>query len=118
MCSSAERIALQKEYNEFKSTAAASRERMYSQLVSSIDMLTLHKENVEAQVPPHTFPPARTYRAAWPRLATHQFRLSLSCESRGPSHFVWWQLAGLKKHCAAKMDSLISSLREEPVDLA
>ena len=48
--SSAERTALQKEYDEFKITAAASRERMYSQLVSSIDMLTLHKETIEGQL--------------------------------------------------------------------
>ena len=74
--SSAERTALQKEYDEFKITAAASRERMYSQLVSSIDMLTLHKENVEAQ------------------------------------------LAGLRKHCTGKIDSLFTSLNETAVELA
>ena len=48
--SSAELTGLQKEHDEFKVTAAAARERMYSQLVSSIDMLTLHKEDVENQL--------------------------------------------------------------------
>ena len=48
--SSAELTALQKEYDEFKSSSAAARERMYSQLISTMDMLTLHKENMENQL--------------------------------------------------------------------
>ena len=48
--SSAELGVLRKEHDNFKATAVASRERMYSQLVSSIDMLTLHKENIEHQL--------------------------------------------------------------------
>lgn len=48
--SAADLSTLQKEYDDFKAHAAAGRERMYSQLVSSIDMLTLHKENIENQL--------------------------------------------------------------------
>ena len=66
--SSNELQSLQKEFDDFTSHAAAARERMYSQLVSSIDMLTLHKENIENQ------------------------------------------LAGLKKHCSAKMDQLQTAI--------
>ena len=48
--SEAELAALQKEYDEWSTSAAATRERIYNQLVSSIDMLTLHKEDVENQL--------------------------------------------------------------------
>ena len=48
--SASELGALQKEHDDFRLTAAAARERMYSQLVSSIDMLTLHKETIEGQL--------------------------------------------------------------------
>ena len=46
----AELVALQREYDEWSTSAAATRERIYNQLVSSIDMLTLHKEDVENQL--------------------------------------------------------------------
>jgi SMC interacting uncharacterized protein involved in chromosome segregation len=46
----AEREALEKELAEFKAEAGQTRERIYAQLVSSLDMLTLHKEQVETQL--------------------------------------------------------------------
>lgn len=48
--SASELSALQKEYDDFTAHAAASRERMYNLLISSLDMLSLHKENVETQL--------------------------------------------------------------------
>ena len=75
--SAAELAALQKEYDEFSAQAGATRDRIYNQLVSALDMLALHKETVEKQ------------------------------------------LAGLKQHCAAKMDALAPLLDEESaVELA
>ena len=48
--SSAELAALQKELDEFHTASGHAKERIYSQLVSSLDMLTLHKETIEKQL--------------------------------------------------------------------
>lgn len=48
--SQSELAALQKELDDFTEEAAKTRERMYAHLVSSLDMLTLHKETVEKQL--------------------------------------------------------------------
>lgn len=48
--SQAELLALQKTYEEFLSNSQHTREKMYNQLVSSLDLLTMHKDNVESQM--------------------------------------------------------------------
>jgi len=50
VASQSEVSALRKELDEFNQEAAKQRERMYSILNSSLDMLLLHKENVENQL--------------------------------------------------------------------
>ena len=50
VASQSELAALQKELDEFTEDAAKKREKMYLHLVSSLDMLALHKENVEKQL--------------------------------------------------------------------
>ena len=76
IASHAELTNLQKDLDEFNATSALARERMYSQLVSCLDMLTLHKENLETQ------------------------------------------LGGLKKHCAAKSESLAPLLGDGTIEIA
>jgi len=42
--------ALQAEYEEFKATSHAEREKMYNDLVSALSMVTEHKEQIQAQI--------------------------------------------------------------------
>ena len=50
VASQSELGALQKELDEFSAASALTRDRMYNQLVSALDMLMLHKEHIDNQL--------------------------------------------------------------------
>ena len=48
--SQSERATLQKEYDSYVAYSQHAREKMYNQLVSALDLLTIHKEHMEKQL--------------------------------------------------------------------